>query len=350
MIDWFSGLVGYDSSNMRLNTLQEIAWNGEILKQYERRAPVRGSYKASILIGRNSPTEDMLAQKNQLGYLCPDSIVRIDGNPAKFLQGHNVFGPELAQLDALIQAVMLQLPAVIKPPDADTVGKRAMRVTRIDLTKMVDLGSDHAVHEYLRIMAASTRSRHRSGTILESGDTLYYGKKSTLWTLKMYCKLCELKAHPPAKGDYEVADSLNHWAEGLLRIELTLRRPEMQRLNVAGFDMTDELVWHYLTLIKGGTAKMDINTKRPQLRSHVEACLYTWVAGRDVKHIYPKATFYKFRKEILDKTGLDISLPPSPEQFKKTTIDINYLRAHEKQNVDLPEGLQAFLWKPGRDV
>lgn len=349
MIDWLSGLVGYDGMGLKLNRVAEFTPGGEVLWTTERKLQVRGSFDASIQLGRFAPNEVMLAASRKYGLECMPVCLVISGNPSKFLQGHNVFGPPVASLAPVVQAVIRGLPGEIRPSDADSHLWPAVHRTRVDITISTDLGSEKLVHEWLKTAATSTRSRHgraesgeaQHGRQLVSGDTVYWGKHSTRWTLKAYCKFCELEKHGP--GDLVFRDSLRQYCEGHLRLELTLRSVELKPRGT----LDESLVWDFMSKIEVGVMKADIEPekKHPELSRAVQFTLSRWIAGESVSHGMPRRTFYYHRRIILDKLGLDISLVYQKKQVERKVFDLDYLKAHEVKVV--PAHFQDRLFKPG---
>lgn len=346
MIDWFSGLVGYDGSALKLNSVCEITPAGELVWQSERKLQVRGSFESTFRIGRSSPTGDMLAAARRFPCSCTPVCLTLDGNPSKFLQGHNVFGPSVELLYPVVQAVVISLPESLLF-DYDTHLSPALHSTRIDITTSVDLGRDRLVHEWLHTARTSLRSRHgkakrddESSRALVGGDTVYWGKHSRRWTLKAYCKFCELKAHHP--GDLAFTKQLRDYCEGHLRLELTLRGLE---LKPRGNDLHESLVWEFLDKIEVGVMKADVNPVKvnTDLSRVVQFTLSRWMAGEAVGHSLPARTFYRHRRIILDKLGLDISLNYEKKTAERQVFDLDYLKAHEIKII--PSIFQGKLWR-----
>ena len=167
--------------------------------------------------------------------------------------------------------------------------------------------------------------------------------------MKAYCKFCELEAHRPvgATIPYEMA---REFVEPQLRLELCLRRPEIKKLEddevykVLGMD--ESLVWDFMDRISVGVMKANVVDVRPNLKAAVENVLTLWLAGYDVRHQLPKATFYDYRRRILGEVGVDISLSPDDSKvIERAKFDLEYLKAHEVKAV--PKHLQKWLFKPG---
>lgn len=346
MLDWYSGLIGYDAEALKLGRLYEVSPDGEVMYSTERWMKAKGSYESSVQVKRDSSTAAMRSAAERNNLLCFPTVLQVSGNPVKFLQGHNAFGPSVSSLGPVIQAFARALPLDLRPLDADNPLWPAVHRSRVDITVMIDLGSDQAVHDWLRHAATETRSRHgipeRDQRGLTAGDTVYWGKHSRRWTMKAYCKFCELKAHPCSERDMQRL--LREFVEGQLRLELTLRRTELKNRGT----LDEGLVWEYFERIGIGVMKMDVWSERPNLKPAVENVLTLWLAGVDVRVRLPKATFYKYRRIIQEEVGVDISLDrhTQDEAIERVKFDLEYLKAHEVKNV--PGYLQGWLFKPQR--
>ena len=86
---------------------------------------------------------------------------------------------------------------------------------------------------------------------------------------------------------------------------------------------------------------------RLNLNSGAEMCLTLWLAGKPVKAMLSRKTFYRYRLAVMKETGLDISLPAADQgkAIESIKMDLEYLKAHELK--DVPAHLQLWLFKPG---
>jgi len=342
MLDFFSGLVGYDGSSLKLGKTVTIDPDGEIIRQREKWETVEGSYTTNMMVTRGVSTKAMVKAAEKMDLIVHDDVMRIQGNPTKFIQGHNVFGPSVEDLGPMVREAIRSFPEGLRPLDADSDKWAALQRNRADITVMVNMGSHSDVHDWIRAAATSTRSRH--GRPLVSGMTVYWGKNSTRWTMKAYCKACELKVRP-ARGDKVFTEMLSDYVQGQLRLELTLRRPEIRNKGT----LNELMIWDYFERISVGVmSKEKLAVERPDLSSSMEACLTLWLNGVDVSHRYPRRTFYRMRKGLKEKTGVDISLDPVDQEsaVKKVKLDIPYLKKNEI--IEVPEYLQGFLFRPDK--
>lgn len=363
-VDWFSGLVGYDASELRFGQVWKVSPDGEVTWSRDSWEKAEGSYASSVQVSRDVATPGMRESADEYGFLCSPVVLRVSGNPTKFLQGHNVFGPSVASLGPVIQGLARNLPEPLRPRDAQSEAYPAVHRSRVDVAVAVDLGGHEIVHDWLRQAELQTRSRH--GRAMASGSTVYWGKSSRRWSMKAYCKFCELVDHPPEMGAASLArreaargspigtpvavdlaplSELREACEGHLRLELTLRRPELKDRGT----LSEDVVWEFYEKVVIGVQKELFEVERKVasygLPAHVRDALLMWLDGRTVTHLWTRTTFWRRRRQIMDVVGVDISLPRNDEMSKLERIgfDVEYLKS--RQVKDVPAGLQKSLFR-----
>jgi II/X family phage/plasmid replication protein len=301
----------------------------------EKRLSVRGSHESNIVI-RSDHSKGRC------------SGIRLDGNPVKFLQGHNVWGS--CDLGGLIASVLARVLPQVAPelnikPELYRVYAGLAHLTRIDLNEMWDLGNSTRVQAWLRAAADASILKYR-GRGQFSGDTLYWGKGSKRWFMKAYSKGLELRAHKfrnPQPDNPNLLKSVTDFADGLLRIELQLRALELEKLGLSTVsdwqDDTFQTVYtSYLSRLEFSENMIVANTPPdfeklpPRLRGPVQL----WYAGHDLKTLYPRATWYRYRSEILKATSLDIALS-SPHKAEEVTNVVRLVTVLEAKPTVIPD-------------
>lgn len=269
--------------------------DGEVIKRWPAFLPILGSYDDRILVKTPDPC-----------------TLYVTGNPVKFYQGHNLFGSSdpvglaLAAGCAVRQAVgMFPGPDTFKACDFSRP-----KYSRIDLTRSYRFHSEAEALEWIRAVAASSRSRH--GAALTRGETVYFGQHSRRWSMKVYPKRQELTAHKPRSGPaLHHFDLLADWAAGVVRFEVVLRGPELEHVP-ADFDPLT--VWQAyfdkITFNENAAMSHDRTLIEQALKPHQQMAVMSWRAGLDLRTIYSKPGFYKVRRELLDLVGIDIAQPP----------------------------------------
>jgi hypothetical protein len=182
---------------------------------------------------------------------------------------------------------------------------------------------------------------------LIAGTTVSWGIGSRRWTITAYCKACELEKHPP--DNPELLELVRDYADGLLRIELRLQSLELKDRGT----LNESIIWTFFDRIEVGVMKDNIDKAISKLRPPVQMTYLLWLDGHDITPAsgrIKRAAFYKYRKEILEATGQDISRRPvkkSAAAGAREQFGVDYLKAHEVKNEDIPEKLKAHLYKPG---
>ncbi len=307
MIDWVSFVAPcHHAERVHGGLVASIRPDGTLEWQTYRRTSVRGSHDASVTVRTH-------------GAACDH--VEVSGNPVKWFQGHNLWGTDdlpalvLSMLDALVQRDDLGLD----PSESDRSIWQAggIRLTRVDVTESFHLPSRSDVLAWLRAAEQTAHLSHRGRGQLVKGSTLYFGKNSRRWSLKLYSKGQELEAKHHRQ---DVVMELPHamaWADRALRAELTLRSMELKR---KGLDMVS--AWRHLDAEAGcvpakllrpilGAMTMTTTTTLPAsvlegFRPTLRAAFAAWESGYDLRAMFPRPTFYKFRKELLPH-GIDIA-------------------------------------------
>ncbi|GAI58142.1 unnamed protein product, partial [marine sediment metagenome] len=145
-----------------------------------------------------------------------------------------------------------------------------------------------------------------------TGPGTVYWQAKQHWKIRAYCKYCELDIHPPS--DELMFKRLKEYSEGLLRIEVELHRPELKDRGTLDENESgtpdDLIIWRYFNKIEVGVMKRDADKGKLTLRPPVKAIYELWLAGYDVTPVSgycKRATFYRYRKQIKEATGQDIS-------------------------------------------
>ena len=340
MIDWFTGYVGYDASQMALGRFWEVDRHGVMIRERPRWETAQGSFESGVQVTKTAPTAAMLQSSTTMGFLCSMDVLQISGNPAKYLQGHNVTGPSVSLLGPVLQGLVRAFPEELRPADADSLVLPAVHRSRVDVNTLIDMGSHQAVHDWLMLAEAKTRSRH--GRAVNSDGTVYWGQHSTRWAMKAYCKHCELKKHPSA--DSALQAELLDWTRTFLRLELVLRRPELKDRGT----LDESIIWEFFS-------KLELNTMRVNTYSEAKSVLPTgmklalgmWYAGTDLKCFLPTRTFYRHRKEILAVTGIDVSRPYADQDAAAGPVLLGMDELFKREVKEIPPRIQRSLFGAG---
>jgi II/X family phage/plasmid replication protein len=327
MVDWMTvetpdpvGIPVNSGEVMRVSRTGEIEWTTPA------RLNVEGSHSSNMTfraVGASSADEDRSRASWELRPGCRDSGLEVSGNPAKFLQGHNLFGS--ADPSDLLARTIAKAKDAIWPDlfDLPQIDVSKALLSRIDLTGSWVLDREADVLAVLRAMEETIWVPYRGRGVFDAGgSTLYFGrtakgKRAKDWALKLYWKGPEVTAHPLPRPAYSVPGMLDE-LNRTIRVELTLRTPELKRLGLrevgqwtpAKVRQIWEVYVSKLNLEKAPRVLVNLEAadlSQYDLKPRHILALAAWRAGTDLKQTMPPRTFYRLRKEIDEATSWDIA-------------------------------------------
>ncbi len=265
--------------------------------------------------------------------------LHIKGNPAKFLQGHNVFGSDdiIGLITAIIERVGQSVPI-------GTVTKKAVRsavVSRIDFTRSIQFDTEQQAKAYIR--QHGTHAKTRSGRGNDKKDTCTFQKGSRRWSLVMYHKGEELKAH---KLNANLPTTrLQEEADRLCRVELRLLGLELEKLNLR---TASKLTPNRLQKIyEAYLMKIELNSAI-EIPSEVLLAMprcyrdtyQLWRAGIDVAQTMKNDTMYRHQR-YLKQHGINIFVPCIADEYAEVIPMKRILkgRAYEIPQWAIDEGI-----------
>lgn len=299
-IDWVSGRLPLrDAGLVNGGCVTSIDADGVVEWRSSKRLEVEGSYSTRLLVRSSG-----------------DGVVEISGNPAKFLQGHNLFGP--ASLLPLVHRAMLHVAGVLGIPvsveDVKDWRAGAYDLSRVDVARLIDCGSPERVRKILDLLAAVARTKYQASSRVRSG-TVYIGQHSRRVSLKFYDKAEELSA----KGGHGLCTKLApfwrqpllDFARGKLRAELTLRSNELRdrgyhRASQWSSGLAESLLDERMAALELNDTLRLADDLVAGLPARLVPIYDAWRAGRDLRALYSKAHFYRLRKQLLGY-GIDIA-------------------------------------------
>lgn len=301
MLDWLTVKIQHAHKPVSAGRVIALRPDGSIEWETLKAATVKGSYESKIQI--RSLGE--LDKQGRATYL------QISGNPSKFLQGHNVFGS--SDVAALLLATIEKINSAL---DIGTVSRLAVasaKVSRVDFTKSLEFPSLDLARSYIR--QVGMRARTRNGRPMIKGHTLTFQKSSRRWSLVVYSKGDEVRAHELPE-DLPERESVINEADKLVRIELRLRGLELEKMGLRTVRrLTEErLVQAYSDYVR--KVEMKTHTTIPDevimnMPRHLRSTYFLWREGLDIAATMRKATFYRHRSELASY-GVDISVPFDP--------------------------------------
>jgi II/X family phage/plasmid replication protein len=328
MIDMFSGSLPCLHTPLNTGHILCIDPEGFVEWQSPKRLIVEGSHDSNFRI--SSEGADGQGRATHL---------KFSGNPAKFLQGHNVFGSDdLVSLmyDSYKKIVsVLKLTPALK--DIQSVKTGDYSVTSFDVNYSFELPNRADVLAWIR--AAEFKSKTRHGRPSTKGGTIYWGKNSNRWAMKAYSKGEEILAGKGHKLPTSLIDTpLSDWADNKLRIELRLLSKELDKLGIKkAFQLTPlkikELFNTYLKRIEMTEQIALTDEKLDSIPLRFRSTYIHWRDGYDLRSLLSKSTYYRNRTELL-KYNIDIALAV---ERKAASNIVPLIRVLEAKPVDVPE-------------
>ena len=338
MFDWVTARVPLTGAGI-VNGGSVVTINalGDVEYTTDRRLLVEGSHSARISVRGGG-----------------DELV-VSGNPSKFLQGHNLFGPsDLAPLlYRLLVTLADKLGVVPTLSDLQAWRRGHCWLSRLDVTRMIDCGDDETVKRVLAAVGQVGRKKFQKGSVF-GADTVYIGRGSRRQMMKLYHKADELKV-PGHKLPGSLApiwhQKLLDFAAGKLRVEVQIgskwfnenaiaRRAGIWNGELAGSVLDSQLA----ALEVSDTMRLPddvVEGLPPKLVPVYDA----WRAGRDLRLVYSKPTFYRYRKQLL-AYGIDIS----QVQLRAVETEGRYLAGFPIRDFLTRPGVGVPDWANGTDL
>jgi len=288
-----------------------ITPDGQIESERPALSRTRGSFDSAIQWGSETGSE-----------------LYVSGNHVKFLQGHNLFGS--SDYLGLLWAAGMQCRQAGTMPFPGPSTWRALDLevipTRIDITRSFRFDSQRDAEAWLRESAATAHSGRMKKDLTNIG-TVYFGKNSRRWSLKMYLKAPELRARGRMHRLTALLKSsqrrrLLDWSEGVIRFELTLRGMEIKdnptlNLGPAGLLDTWQTYFDRIDFNRNAEAATMTDITETELKPAERNVLTLWRCGVDPRRTTPRATWYRYRGRILQIVGVDIAEPATPVEAQK---------------------------------
>ena len=304
MIDWLSFNLPLDwQEPINDGRFVSLRWDGSVEYQTDKSLRLEGSHQSSLSV--RSVERGML---------------EVRGNPAKWFQGHNLFGTD--DLHGLFLATAVRIAEVVgvEPSSEDLAAwvRGDVALSRVDCTAMYELDTRTDVLEWLRAASGIASVKYRGRGHFQEGTLTFgmvnKGGRAKDWQLVLYAKGEEISlvGHHLADG-LPWREQLMDWADNKLRMELRLRTRELKRFGLHtvgawGPSQCSETLGRYLGKVDMSEQQLvhvDI-PEHPGLKSRHKQAIACWRSGVDMKSVMPRQTFYRVRKELMELCDLDI--------------------------------------------
>lgn len=322
---WFLSPSGELESFQHRRLLKEGSWFGKLCIQ------VHDPVVADIALGRA-----MLGREaHDEG--CDVYWFRVDGSPAKFLQGWNVFGSDdlLGLTDELVRAGMEAVGF-----GAGTGVRPLVRrgyFTRIDVTWNFDLGSEGEAASFVGQLGRYATMVHRRVSSYTS-TVLFPARASSL---SVYHKGPEMRAHPGRS-----IPGLLEYADRIVRFEVVSRSERLEALKLrylANWSKKNQaaglhkLWWSFVSKLE---LSQVVDVDLTLLSKSAAKTFYVWKSGGSVLAVCSRATAFRHRSEILKAGGPDV-LKPRPEGDV-----VQFRRVLRPVPAAVPAEFERFIFRP----
>jgi II/X family phage/plasmid replication protein len=344
MIDWFRGEILFTHKPLPAGHFLSVDYDGSIEYQADKKFHSNvGSFETSIKLKSNNINSEGFA-----------TTLMIDGNPSKFLQGHNVFGSlDLNQLllktfNRIIQRhtnifsytdSFTQLRNIAKAEQAIEQGDYLVKM--LDINFIYELDTDLAVNQWLYAAALNARSQSGGATKSKTGNTVYIQQNSRRWAVKFYNKFTEITSlKSKHKLPPELAElGLAKFAEGKLRSELRLMSLELKDLGIThgrhlSPDVLTGLYCKYLEKVQMKPNKTLLSSDLQKMPASLANTYRSWKEGTDIQSTLKPSTYYRHRSKLIEY-GVDISIPPISVDIPNNVVPM--LRVIEAKPVENPQ-------------
>lgn len=303
MIDWVRVTLPFIHVPLNTGEVFSMDENGEIEWRTPKRMQAVGSYEKKISI----KSEGADGQGNA-------THLWLSGNPSKFLQGHNVFGSDdiVSLVYDTFLIIIKQLNLTANDFEYQLIRHGQYPLSVVDINYSFELPSRDDVLAFIRAMEFKAKTRH--GRPSKKGGTLYFGKTSERWALKMYCKAEEIRTKTGQLPEPLTNKGIENWAENKLRVELRLFRKELEKHQIQqAKDLSPEYVTQLFNQYLGKLEMTDqirlTDSITAKLPNKLVSTYTLWTEGHDLRAMMSKATYFRHRKMLLDY-GINIDLRP----------------------------------------
>lgn len=324
MIDWVTATIRCNNT-LKTGCIAKISPNDEIEWLSQSALPVRGSYDVNIMVKPVS-----------------ESTITISGNPAKWLQGHNLFGSnDIRQLMAVffkaLHRVLADEGLTPTQQQIDNINDGKYTVSRVDINETWHLKNQFEVNAWIRAAGEKMHMQHRGKGVF-SGDTLYWGKGSKYWFMKCYSKGDEINSKKSNFPDELRTPQMLEYADKALRLELVLCSKFLREMQLNwvcnwGLDTAKMLLQTYVSKLEMSNNFMLSDDVLHALPTRMRTAYLSWLHGADLRNILPKNTFYRYRREF-KKYDIDIALVRDNDQAQSKVIPL--IKILEAEPVGVP--------------
>lgn len=304
MIDWVTCVIPLVHRPIKTGQFISFDQDGavEFVKpKYQR---VEGSYSSSVIV-KSQGELDKEGNATELYF---------DGNPSKFVQGHNVFG--VLDLKQLLHGVFRKLhksSAIDFELFSLFSCLDSAKVVRLDVTNSIQFSNQNEVRAYIKQLSQFAHTRN--GRPQQKQWRLLFSGGSRRWSISVYSKGDEVTKRS-FSSDFDHRDFIVSEASRLCRVEVRFLSMELLKngLNKIYRITPEKLTSLYSDYVSRITMSEKIELSSDELTALPKTVRHTyllWKSGLSVQAEMSTPTFYRHRAALM-KAGVDISVPYDP--------------------------------------
>lgn len=329
MIDWIIAKIPLRHQTIASGAKIDVDADGVVINEFRKTSKVRGSYDSSIQV----------KSQKQYGDGAFSDELFLDGNPAKFIQGHNVIGGDdcCFLVAEAVKSVFQTLNIPLDEFSYRRILSGEFQVLKVDINYTYELPTKLDVDNWL-FAARSQLSCKNRGTPKWYDGSVYIGLGSRRWHMKAYSKFTELMT---GKKSHKLPDELLKtpllaYTENKLRIEFSFRGMEIERI-AKRHTNTRQLLGKHLSaatcrhIFNSYLERIDMSAQQPltdaklhALPAHLRTAYTCWLNGYDMKKMYPnRMTFYRHRKALKQICSVDIASSRTNTEVTNNVISLS---------------------------
>ena len=327
MIDWVTARLPCSNSGQICDgqVVKLNAEGSEVEWTTQTRLSLTGSHDSSISIRSLTP-----------------QTIEISGNPAKFLQGHNLFGTNDLRLlmwtffDTLLSMYDIGLNPTMQ--DLQLIKEGRYTITRVDINETWLLKNRADVMAWIRAAGEKMSMPYRGKGVF-SGDTLYWGKGSKYFYLKCYSKGDEINSKKSNFPNALRIPEMLEYADRALRLELVLCSKALREWHINmpcdwSEDMPKMLLLTHVRGLEMSNQFMLSDDILDTLPRKLRTYYRDWLHGYDLRQDLSRPTFYRIRKQ-LKEYDIDIALVRDVEKPLNNVVPL--IKVLEAEPVGIPD-------------
>ena len=248
--------------------------------------------------------------------------IYLSGNPTQWLQGQNAFSRYRPD-----ETIRLAIRGYLEVLGLSSYRLVPMKISRIDLTFMVDCGTPERSTRTLDRLKQSLSRRHSPICLYRNSLTFDQTSKHRK------CSIYRKAAPVPFAGNRKQKIDPSY-----LRLELTLRSRPIARLFPAEFQTGDWSSADFTEVFKRGFEGFRFGSEQAEGRGKLPA----WIIGKDLG-VYciwlhnaldrlPSRTLARHRKRFLEVHGINLDLPPSDLTRQEELDSVCYEQLMDPRN------------------